>query len=699
MTLAAVRRHLRDRRLHDVLGVVVTLALLELVVFSGYLSGGMIAAPDDFIGPVSNEPWAWWRDAWSGGSSGWMPYAWGGYPAAASLHNGAWYLPIGLATLLGPYTIHAAAVLQALTVAFGALGAYVLGRAWRLHHLASMLGLVAWFFAVGAYSSALQSDVVRGFAFAPWLLLCVSPGFPWRRWWSVPVAGVVVWQAAMGADLGVLAALACCCAAAVVAFQVVGRPSLREYLLPLGLSLAGAVLLSAPKFVSVWQLRGTISEAVPAERVLTPGMLGTLFFPYDFAWLPNDLSTRSLFVVAPCWVLLALVRRGSVRLLTPVLALGVTALVLGVLPLGGPWTADVRAPLVLAAVVAAMIAASGVLRAPAAPGRRAQVVRLGLVGSVPAGALAVALTTGFPATAWATPATLMLASAVLVAVLGTLTGPLTRSEPARQRVAAVALVLVAAASGVDWAYSTTAPWLQERVPIERAAWGASSGDLIAARQEATVVRRPARTPLSDATAPPNDVHWNSSYYTGQDAVGGYVDLAGSPAFTASLLATTSSDPETYLASRSLLAAPGLVIAVQNDTDLPTQEQTESCVRTGACGSGLQVTPLTYEPGELRYHVETDRASTVLLNEAFYPGWHVEACRPGSSYCRDLPARLGPAGMVLGDLPVGGAWDVSLTYTPPGTVRGTALALAGLGVLVLPVARRRFRRHPTPAAPS
>lgn len=702
---ALVRSATRGARPREAATVIAVLVLLELIIFFGYFTGTYTPAPDDFIGSYNNEAWAWWRDATLTDLPDWVPYAWGGYPAAVSLQSGAWYLPLGVASLLAPYSIHAAAVLQALTVGFGALGVYVLGRTWRLHHIAAMLGLVAYFFAVGAYSNALHPDIVRGFAWAPWVILCVSPSFPWPRWWAVPAAAVVVWQTLVGTYPGVTVALVYCCAVLVLVFQLTGRHPFRAYLLPLGIAGLGAALLCVPKYLAALQLRGLDSPTGLDESVFSPRMIGTLFYPYDFPWLPNDLSMRSFFVVAPCWVLIVLLRRRGARVAAPVLAFVATAVVLG-LPFW-PWydatallpglslsrfrMSDFRVPIVLGVVLAAMIATSTAVSAPAPFSRRGRTVRLVMLAMISLGALAAAELGGYPAAAWSTPWTILVCSALLVVLLGSLTGRPRSLGLGGEHVAAVGLVVLAGVSGVNWAYATMPPWRQELAPIEVAAWGTTSDELIEDYEVAQGVRRPARTPLDDAAAPPTDVHWNTSFYTGDDAVGGYVNLRGTGAFTAALTATTSADPQTYLRSRSILAAPGLGIAVDDDTALPTQDLVEKCAQTNECGPGLRVEPVSYEVGTLSYRVDAQGPTRLLFNESFYPGWTIEACRTGTRYCRDLPVRSGGAGLVLTELPVGGQWNVTLAYETPGKTRDAAAFLLGLVILALPGTVRHIRR--------
>lgn len=511
------------------LTVVLLLVALELLMFWGYFTGEISPAPDDFIGSYNNEPFAWWRDLAVSGLPEWVPYAWGGYPAVVSIQSGAWYLPLGLAAAVSPYSIHAAAVVQALHVAFGALGVYVLGRRWGLGHPTAVFGLTAYFFAVGFYTNALHPDIVRGFAWAPWVFLVLSPSFPWRRAWGVPLAALILWQAVVGTYPGVVVALGYSGLALVLAFQLTRRLPLRAYVLPLAVAGAIALLLSAPKYVTALTLRGGASPTGRDDSVFSGSMWGTLFYPYDLASLPNDLSMRSFFMVAPVWVLAVVAWRHRRRVAAPAAA-ALTAAFLGLPFL--PWyeltadlpgmgmsrfrMADFRAPLVLSLVLVSMVVLSSELRGrgPRSSGRVSRTATMLSVGALPLFALVVALVGGWDVQQWATPWSIVCASAVLV---WWLVGRRVAHGGARRSAAlstTVGLIALAAVSGVNWAYDVTPPWRFPREEVETSTWGTDSEALIAEYEApGELTQRPARTPLDDAVAPPTDVYWNTSLYT------------------------------------------------------------------------------------------------------------------------------------------------------------------------------------------
>lgn len=698
-------RTTRSHRVRQWMVVMTTVVVLELIVFGGYFAGVAIPAADSFIGPANNEPAAWWRDALTAGPPSWFPYIWGGYPVAASLQSGEWYLPVGLVSLVTPYTIHAASVLQALTVGFGALGAHVLGRVWRLRFLASLLGLVTFFAAVGTYAHTGDPAIVRGLAFAPWVLLCISPAFPWRRLWAPAVTALVLWQAIEATTVGVTMAMSLCCAAAVVSFQLTGRPSLRQYLLPLSVALLGTVLLCVPAYATSVELVGATPAADSKVSRLATDWVSALAGLGSITGFPDGAAVLSLLVVAPCWAVFALAHRRDGRLLAPVVALSTTAGALTVpwwpwwgtsdrapgAPFGALRLIELQVPLFLAFLVAAMVMFSSSLATPEVPGRREQAARLVMLSAITGGALVVARSAHLPVRSWWTATAVIVGSAALTAIAGHIVGMRGADAQRLRQGATLGVVALVTVTGATWGAETTGPWRHNRASQEVIAWGATSGQLDTTRTSTEGARRPARVPLDDQAASPNDVRWNSGFYTGADAVGGAVGHFSSPAYRAALAATTSTDPATYLASRSILAAPGLAVALRDHDDLPTQQRTEQCAAQGACGPGLRVTPISYTAGRLAYRLDADGPRTVLFNEAYYPGWQIEACRPGTRYCRDLPVTMGGAGLVVTQLPVGGAWNVTLTYTSPGQTRGTAAAAFALAVVLLPGAWRLRRR--------
>ncbi len=180
------------------------------------------------------------------------------YPAVSNLQNGSYYLPIGLTALFGGYSIHAAAVLSALHVAFGAVArTWSPGDGGRV--LPALLALVAWFFSIGFTANAQHLDIFRR--------LRVVPLAPARHLHPVAVAalvggalaGLIVWQAILGTYPGMIVAFAHALAAWVIVQVLLFRPKLLDFLVPLAAAGVGGVLMTLLRFIPA-----------PAERGVRP---------------------------------------------------------------------------------------------------------------------------------------------------------------------------------------------------------------------------------------------------------------------------------------------------------------------------------------------------------------------------------------------------------------------------------------------
>ena len=687
--------------------------VLQAFLFWEYYSGAA-APPWDFFGAYNAEAFAWWRDGSFFDPTQWMPYQWGGYPAAASLQNSAWYLPVGIAASLAPFTIHAAAALQALHVALGALGLYWLARTWGQGRAPALFGLVAYFFAVGFFSNAQHVDIVRAFAWVPWLLLCVSPQWQWRRLWGIPLAALVFWQAAISSYPGVLALLVYGILAWVCVAQFSLRPRFRDYLGPLSAAALGAALLSVIKFLPAVLTRGVGGSIGTTTDAFDLGVLGTLFFQYDLGFLPNDVTMRSFFVVAPVLPLMVAARWRDPLVRGALVLLG-TGVILG---LPWPWAslvealpglglsrfrmADSRALIVVACVLIAVSGLNALLaRSHSMDGGVSQtgppVRRYVILASVPCAAALVALSAGFPATAWMVPWWLIVFSSI--AVGGLLWAAHLRPGNTDQHFTAsmvVVLILLAGVSGLDWADSNARPWMTDRVAVEMGKWGQTSGGLIYNRVDySELEQRPARKSLpADASPGMERVEsWSDSYYSGVPSIGGNANLVGAPAFTA-IHSSVLPDSQVRDDALAFWSAPGIVMEA-GEHGLPTSQEVASCLASGACGESLASAPVDYDIGFWRYHVATSSDTTVVFNEAYYPGLSLSACpTSGGTTCLDLPVEMaesGAASSVIG----AGEWELVLVYETPGQSVGwiafwAGVLVIGTGALAVGIARRRGR---------
>ncbi|MCR6491752.1 hypothetical protein [Cellulomonas sp. P24] len=686
-------------------GLVAALVVaIQVIMFSGYYRG-TTSPSGDFLASYNTEAFAWWRDGGIFNPPSWMPYTWGGFPASAQVQNSSWYLPTGLTAWLTPYDIHAAATLQALHVAFGGVGVYVLGRRAGFGRLVASFGLVAYSFTSGFFVEAPYVDIVRGFALAPWIFLCLSPLWPWRRRWSVPIAALLLWQAAVGVYPGALVAIGYCGIAWLAVWLIVSKRASMTFLVPLALAGVIALLLTMPKFLPQLGL-GTIARGrVQDLTVLTPSTLATLVLP-GYPGLAGVFSLNILFVPAAVILLASLVslRRPIVRAAVITLAV---ALVLAV-PQSPVRALDSLLPgiassrfrlndylpvLFLAAVIGAM---SGLERIHGArrrdAGTRRTLARVGILWIPLALAIAMLKRGRFTTGDWVHTFVVLAVTTVCITILAVAAHRLAGTHVWRVTVSVVVIAL-SAASGYAYASTVRDLWSVDTMTAQRSLWGVTSGELIAQRGPTSTVERPARVGLAGGGADDyGSRRYLAGFYTGRSAVGGYFSVHQSASYVAA--SQSFSSPTSAPDAIAFWSAPGIVIPTPDlaGSRLPSSGLVASCVASRRCGD-ISVTPVAYSAGHLVYSVVAERASTIVANEAYYRGWRI-LLTGSDAVSRTVAARLGPSGAIEFDLPAG-SWQLSMTYVTPleAPSRGAfTLGLLGLMASVAPYKRLRIAQR-------
>ena len=111
----------------------------------------------------------------------WMPFQCMGYPYALNLQSGLYYPPLWLfAAFRLPFELHTATILQCLHVLLGAIGMYFLLRRLLDATSYSVVGASMYHFFGGFYGNAQHVDIIRSFAFVPWLFLALTIDESWR---------------------------------------------------------------------------------------------------------------------------------------------------------------------------------------------------------------------------------------------------------------------------------------------------------------------------------------------------------------------------------------------------------------------------------------------------------------------------------------------------------------------------------------
>lgn len=680
---------LSQRRWIRVTVLVGLVVLLELVMFRSYFSGSTIP-PWDFLGSYNTDAYLWWEEGSFFSPPSWIPNVWAGYPAALNLQNSAWYLPVGIASLFGPFTLHISAIVAALHVAMGFFGTFFLVRSFRYSYSISIVIATASFFGVGYFSNAQHVDIARGYALIPWILLVISPTWGWRRPWGIPLAIVILWQAVTGMYPGMVVATAYVAILWVVVYQLQSRNKVRNYLLPLVVAAVGALFLSAPRLLPYFLTQESAGPPFPDGSVFSLAMVGTLLFGYTPASLPNDVSMRSFFIPATM-LLLAFFARWCSSATKQALAIGVPAVILG-LPFF-PWfdaaqslpgldlsrftMSDFKVFMILAVL---LLAASGLdsllrLKVHDALPRR---VWFSLGGSV-AFCVAMALVGKFGPflrSDWF-PQTVVLGVSFAVIVAFIVIRQTGKLRQAGGYLFVASLVMLTALSGIVWAFTTTVTWKAPRVEAEIAAYGDTVSNMLANRSEDLgSLQRPPRLALDPGYELQDlrDVRWNRAYFTGEYSVGGYLNLKGS--LTPAQLEGALLDEEMGAGVMSFLAAPGVAFT-SADGAAPSAEELKQCGESGSCGESVLL-PAGYSPGHLVYDVSTEKTVTALFNEAYYPGWTATMCKEEA--CEAIEVDRSSLGLLETELPAGD-YKLSLDYQTPGRTAGWVVFGLGLSIAV------------------
>lgn len=686
------------RRLEVAVVAAATLAI-QVLAFRGYYTGATSPGAD-FLSTYNTEAYAWWHDGGIIDPPDWVPYIWGGFPAALQVQNSAWYLPTGLIAWLTPYDIQAASVAQALHVALAGVGVHVLLRRAGFRIGVATVGLVSYSFVTGFFAEAPYVDIVHGFALLPWVLIVLSPLWPWHRSWAVPAAAVVLWQAAVGIYPGMLVTIAYTGLAWVAGWQLARRLRVQQYLVPLFLSGALAALLALPRFLPALSLGTMDRTSLEDLSVFGPSTVATVLLPAH-PTLPGVFSLNLLFVPAAVVVLalLASLRRPVARIalasfavaMLITLPLPVVGDVVGLLPGVGLSRFRLNDAFPLLALMAVVLAASGLERLLSAQWQQRPLRRRLLaaaVAVVPLVVAVLAVTVGqFGSGPWRRTFAVLTATTVCVVVLA-LMPPVLQSTPRlRAAIPAACLAVLAAASGLMHAQSASTLWNIDTVSEQQRLWGATSAQLIQHDDGADAVQRPARVPVNrPATAAEyGRTEYNSVFYTGDLSLAGYFAVKNSAAYVS--LGQALADPEIGTSALAFWEAGGMLHG-SADGALPTPAESARCATTGTCGE-LDVTPLAYTGEHLSYAVSVRRPTTVIANEAFYPGWQVLVTGAGGTALTPAVG-MGETGCVTFTLPEG-EWTVSMVYETPRERPGRTaflLGLAGIGAALLLGVRRR-----------
>ncbi len=604
------------------------LGLLVLIIFREYFTGAK--SPSwDFLNDYFTASFVWWNSGSFFNPPSYLPYAFSGFPAHLSGQAANWYLPVGFLAELNIYNIHTSAILQALTIFFGIVGIYFFARSWDIARYVAFLLAVAYLFSPGFFTSASHIDILRGWAFMPWILLVLKP-FARNSIFSILAISLLSFQYMVGVYPGIIIASIYILAIYVSLNWYFNKSIRKNYtlyqIIPFALGIGMSLLKWIPLVTQERLYRGGNTVEVNAAIV------STLIYPYDSSVLPNDITMRSLFlapVVMFCILLIQKINRSVAIFMT----LGLVSIILGFdlssttrwqeyLPFLGESrfrTTDFKLFWTLSALMLAGFALDQAKQKGISVLRGALALAVGFfivsyLNRLAKTALLEDMLT--PGNTFARIAGGTFALIIFFLVLKKYVGA--------GFTAAISIAIIGTvAIGIYWSEINKTPWSFERIPEERFYYEMEVDQRILEGKNREINIRPERIGPKFPIPYPAELTshiWSNSEVDRSFSLGGYVPLKGIPRYESMIEFALKEESVSYYA---LLAESQTGWIVSKDkSDL----ETVNCIYDQTCLiDGSTVLPIGWDLDKLEYSVSTMRDGLLTVNEIPWEGWQAEVC--------------------------------------------------------------------------
>lgn len=618
------------------LASITTLILLTLVVFRDYLSGKK--SPSwDFLGDYLTNAISWWNLGSFFSPATYIPYAFSGYPAYLSAQSSAWYFPYVFLDIFNLISSYPLAVLQVLTIIIGVIGFYFFSKSWNVRPIISLAVSIGYLFTPGFFTSASHIDIVRAWAFMPWLLLTLKP----REKNSsaiIALTGLLSFQYLIGIYPGVIIASVYIFALYIPLLIWIFKPNLKKYFIFQLLPLAAGALLALIKwlpFVFEERLfRGGNTV------VVNQGILSTLLYPYETTILPNDITMRSLFIMPILVISITLLK----KITKPIIffsSVAVFSIVLGFdFSQSNPWqnslpllgesrfrTTDFKLFLTIAILMLSAFAIQqafekGLLLLHAGASLTITFGYFWLLNRFAknGGLLADVLV----------PGNLMARFVGITFLFIILILVLYRSLSLRflTQIMNATLILNVTFVGWYWSAQSTAVWSNDRVAAEQFYYGETSSEINKRVKDYEPSFREERSGPTFPIPYPAELTfqtWNKSEIDKSFTLGGLVSLKGVTRYEDLLKTAMSKDGVEYF---ELLRQPLSAWVVDKEQ---ANLETAKCIIENTCiNSDIKTRIISWEPS--RYSVSLSEPANGLLvtNEVAWKGWKAKVCY--ENYC-------------------------------------------------------------------
>ena len=321
-----------------VLGIA-TLVVLTAWVFRRQLFDHW-SFPWDFLGSYSTTPAFVAATIGRGHPLSWSPFVASGFPVDVDLQAGV-YFPVWwvLGALRVPPTVGVLTGVQIVHVPLGAIGVMLLVRARRQSWPWAVVAAVAYVFFGGFYGQAEHADIFRGFAYLPWLLWALTPPEEPRAWTRLAAVPLLAWLIVTGAYAGQAISFAIAgLVYLVVALLVEARLTWRRHRTALLLTGVAAIAVSVAivlPYLRAEQAGELIRTDKPTAAFRGMFAISPLdafgLYLNNFAWTFEGTIT-TWAIGTPIVIGLACARRATLARQAPLVACGVLALTLAMIP-------------------------------------------------------------------------------------------------------------------------------------------------------------------------------------------------------------------------------------------------------------------------------------------------------------------------------------------------------------------------------
>ena len=675
-----------------------------LFVFRGYLSGE-VAPPWDFYGDYYTQAFSWWDLGSFFQPTSYMPYLISGYPAHLGLQFSAFYLPVGFIAEFFQYTIVNAARLQALTIAIGIVGVYVFSRRWGISNGSSIVASFGYLFSAGFFSNASHIDIVRAWAFLPWLLLLLSP-VKNLRWWNIPIAVIIWFQFFVGAYPGNIASFAYLFLFFVLVIIYFNRNSIKKLAFWYSITVIPGLLLSGVKWIPF--LISSSGPQIQNQVKVNLGIFSTIFFPYGGtgqsgdAVLPNDLTQRTFFVI-PLILLLTAFARGNKFITTVGLLFLTGSIILGIdFPILTHWqenlplldlsrfrTIDFKPGISLSLGLLAGVGLDNLTKRfklfPKFKEIKFEIAQYFVILSIFLSALFIGRKVGFSAQDIKVTYLWVSLSFFVIFTLFVLLRY-------KLQIAIQGLVIVSVCFiGISWANSFKDPWQVPRVPTENLYFGSEVSQLIANQLDKKLISRPERVGPALPIPYPGEMiiqFWNFNDLKRSYSTGGYVTIKGNKNF------------DKYVEYAVDKKNSNVISFLQEKSQVKFLNSEESSVDLCFVNRTCEFNDSTYEFTEYNSGlfkinlIENVKSMRIVINEIGWNGWKARGC-VSVNQCVDLDVGKQDDNLLLNAQIPAGIKTLEFNYVTPGLKNSWILFYLTLfyvaGMMLLVQLNPRFRK--------